>query len=436
MTVYSGCDAAATPNMVDTQDFEDTGFGGVEPLAMIGQTGFGTAIGNLRPDITAGFGFAGGNTTSTTNQFAAAISGNNAEGTTICKRYFIDGDAVFLRLAPNDGSIRAEANWQSWDTDKVTVRWGDPDNQTTRRCHAILLGDDNQSAETAVGTFTPNATEDASTDVTSHGFVADVIFFTGVFSGSADTTEDDARIFFGIYVKDGAKNGCFSWYSEDAVGTTNVENILSTDRVCVELTGSGSAGAGVEISDIASGFRATTRDGAGTNLGTIGYLAVKYGTRVEQDLVVYDVPTSTGTDATTGVAFQPEHMLTIGSHVSAVDTIKTNGEAVTFSLGHADAAGGKAMAFSDEDNVGTTNTRSSRDDVAHMTIDYPLGTQTAQTATLSSFDSGGFTLGWIAAPLSTAGKSLAYVWRTIPPQTQDIPAHVAQRISRKRLIRM
>lgn len=433
MTVSMTSVAAASPSAGGNQSFTVPGFG--SPLACIFVTSMATS-GAMVNRNSFSVGFAGQNTTSSTNQWVAAVSSQNAQGTSNTYRRWIEAsDEIGFRFVQGSGAVRAECNFNAWVTDGIQVTWGDADSQDTRMCMAILFRDDHSVSDSAVGSFTPNASQSGTTDVT---FAAakgspDVVFFTMTTDGSDDTTGDDAKIQIGVWISDDDSQGCVSWFDNDAAATMDVQAIVDTNRVGVELQGSGTVST-LDVSAITDGFRCTTQDAA-SGYGKVGYLAIWYGSGHQHSIVQYDVPTSTGNDSTTGAGFQPDYWVGLESHCAAYDAINTGAGAEAVGIGFSDGGSNdNSIGCSSEDAAATSNCRAVHGARAHSSVSYPLGTETAQTGTLT-FDADGFTINWGAAPLGTTGKSLAYCLRDAPAD-HTIASHVARMTQQQRLRRM
>lgn len=384
-----------TPNTIGNQDFTVSGFGTAD--AAIFLTSFGTAAGSQQAAIQASIGFAANNGTTTTQHVSAATVQNNVATSNTYRRYATD--EVCMRV-DTSGSLRAEGAWNSWITDGVRVDWHDPDNQTTRKVVAILIQDTDASAKFYVGQFTPNATEDASVDVTDIDAQADLVIFTGSYTSSVDTTADGAKLFLGIWERSSGLQYSLSWYSEDAAAAEQVGSFLSNLRCGVEVAEAG-VGAGLECVENVDGFRVFTRDASGASFGVVGYLAINFTTRHQMQLGVYRVPTGTGTDATTGVGFQPDFLLGIQSHITALNTLTQDSTGGVFGVGFSDLSSEDSASFECEDAADPTDTNSVWNSVFHHTV--RGDTDGDQIGTVSAVGADGFTINWTSAVVASQG---------------------------------
>ena len=175
----------------------------------------------------------------------------------------------------------------------------------------------------------------------------------------------------------------------------------------MDSTGANSA---LELSANVNGFTATTRSASGSGWGTVGYLAIKFGTAHQMELVSYDIPTTTGTNATTGVGFQPDYLIGIQSMVTALNSDASDNTATSFSVGMSDGTDEATVGFKFRDATTPTESDSFWNSTFHQTEE---GSSAGDSiATVSSFDSDGFTLNWSSIVNTSTAKSLAWALTT------------------------
>ena len=102
-------------------------------------------------------------------------------------------------------------------------------------------------------------------------------------------------------------------------------------------------------------------------------------------------PTSTGNDSVTGTGFQPEALLSSLIYAATVDAAHSD---MSFCSGASDATQDSAHSMESEDAQGTSDT-SSYSDAKIINLRDENGAEDV-TATVSSFDSDGFTRNYTA----------------------------------------
>lgn len=235
------------------------------------------------------------------------------------------------------------------------------------------------------------STSSATQILTGVGFAPKVILFFG-FNNSAGSTQATS---FGV-----ADWACRQWAqsirSTDAVNPSNDERSWSSTR-CIETTSGGGVYDGRAV------FASVTHDGAALvvtaagNARRIHWVALA-GDDVDAKAGYFDLSTSSGTQAVTGVGFQPTAVL-----MSASTSSTTEGVATTesrFSLGAMTAAAQWVMATVGTDNVTPTAEHSvGRTDAVLVRVS---GTSSpTMLAAYSSLDSDGFTVNKSTAPGAT-----------------------------------
>ena len=184
----------------------------------------------------------------------------------------------------------------------------------------------------------------------------------------------------------------------DALGVS-VMGTSITNALCIQTVTS-SASTTINEADFVSmdpnGFTINVTKVSGTP--TIQYLALGGNDLTNAYVGVAQRKTSTGTQAYTGVGFQPDAMMiftmanfTSIPAISAVTNIQTT-------FGVCDGATSKVTANYIQYNVTTTNTERRQSSSIYLSLNGSGGV--SAEATFTSFDSDGFTLNWTTANAS------------------------------------
>lgn len=258
--------------------------------------------------------------------------------------------------------------------------------------------------------------------VTGLGFQPDIIFF--IFQSLGTSSGDsNADCCFGIGV---AKSSSARWCSEisgdSGVATSNTRRSFHNDH-CIVISNVNADtvnGSADFVSMDADGFTINIDDAPAAGY-IVGFLAIKGG----QWAVGTDTqPTSATTKATSGLGIQPAGIMLVSAGYETANVITSTGR---LSVGVADASTMQSIFLGDQDNVGPTkaDSRYATDKVISLYQENGLGAPTVLAeASLSSFDSDGFTLNWTTADatqrifgyvaVGSAGSPPAATLRTLP----------------------
>jgi hypothetical protein len=362
-----------------TTDWTSTGFG--TPKAALWIFGSASSDGTAAAMNQIGMGVTDG-----TNQWESCLFDDDGDATTDCYRAS-ESDEV-LQWIRNNGNYDGESNFNQWITDGVQTT--DANNPGSNKfVHAILFGG-SDITNVKVGNFNTSASLNGTVDV-DVGFEPDLVIFfrCGTVAGTKTT---HAQFSVGAAHNDtGNPQVCHGFHSVDNVGTTDVDQYFRTNRIgSVPQPGNVRT---YEVTDWypgptpAAGFEVTTRDLATDT--TFGYLALKFSGDVNVKIGNFTTPTSTGTDAVTGVGFQPDTVFLFGSTAATADSVVAGG---TIGMSIFDGTDDYSYYGSSEDAVGTSNTQTLSDDQALHIPDNDGADEIK--ATYSSMDSGGFTLNY------------------------------------------
>jgi hypothetical protein len=336
-----------------------------------------------------------------------------ADGTSEISSYGEDDDGLGTtnsdrRISSNevieDNPQALSINFSAWLSDGVQINIG----ATTGVQHlvnAVIFGGSTLSAD--VGSFTSNASIDGTTDVTSVGFTSDLVFLTGVRTGTINSGGSNHIFTMGIALNDGSDTqGSIGCYSRDNQATSDVHAVTSSLYAAQHTDNSGLDQA-IQIGTFdSSGFTSTTKI-AGTAY-VYGYLALEIGA-LDSSLVDISTPTSTGNDSVT-IGHASRFGLILGTLAQAFDTDEadSDGGSCMFSIMTSDAQ--YVIGNASEDNVGTSNTQSYNDDIAiYMSQDDgSCSAGSCFTGTLSSFDNTSWNFNYSATFTDAARKWLGF----------------------------
>jgi len=140
------------------------------------------------------------------------------------------------------------------------------------------------------------------------------------------------------------------------------------------------------------GFTVTANASTGDDY--IHYLALELSDPDDAAIGIIDTPTSTGTEAYTGVGFEPLALLLSQTHLTAVNAPKYNSsdEAGVLALGASDGTTEVSIGSASDSGPETTNHQSDSNQSGIAQLYADDGSSTTHVASLDSFDTDGFTL--------------------------------------------
>lgn len=267
-----------------------------------------------------------------------------------------------------------------------------------------------------VGTFNcPAAT--GNSGVTSVGFQPQaVIFFYN--TRTTDGSSPNAQVGVGMATAT-TERFALGIESDDNVNTSVVQRAVSNAH-CIRLVTNDAATTGLEadfVSFDADGF--TLNWTIVVNGADIHYLAL--GGLTNAKVHGFTLPTATGSQAKTGVGFQPNAALfMLGSETAAA----AGGADVRANVSAADGTASLSLGFSQDDFSGNANGRTSSELSELMRVINPAGTLDG-TSDFTSFDADGFTFNctdayvgaYLAAALCLRGLRTKIGSLTLPAAT-------------------
>lgn len=234
--------------------------------------------------------------------------------------------------------------------------------------------------------------------VITPGFVPDVVIFNCWIGGTIGSGY--LRGGWGVAVRDGGEMRCvmFSIVHEPSY---NPFMSIATDRAGGVLESGGSGGIRNSFTvtfDATDGF---TIEPTGTDSISVHWMALE---GINAKLVDLESPTSTGTEAITGVGFEPKAIISLMTALEALDSYPSSSDATQASIG---------MGVADPDGYRNSRTHCTYGALTsgaaasdHAVGSGISGSASGVLATLDSLDSDGFTLDWTTVQ-GTAKKGFA-----------------------------
>lgn len=343
-----------------------------------------------------------------TNQFALAWTSETGGATTQTAKEL--NATTVVHVKPRSSTPRRSAAFSAFLSDGVRLDWDpvgeDSDSTSTYKVTSVLFGGASMSVH--ADTFTSNATEDASVDVTAPGFQADLVLFLSI-DDVLSTSRTALECVFGIYVRSDLKNICHV-HSEADGGTEGIPKaFLRTNRAGQATNSGGTKLGSIDVSANANGFTATTR---GSNDGVLwAYLAISFGGAARVHAEVYDTPAATGDDDVTASGFNSQFVLGYQTRSSVVDPASATLDEFS-GIGVFDGTTTAAHGISIEDGAPTTNTQSHYSSSTFINQTDGLGAE-SNKATIS-FLPVGYRLNYSAADTGTVRKYLMLAIESIP----------------------
>ena len=285
-----------------------------------------------------------------TNQYTHSIGalGGGATDSVANRRYMTDRVLAFITQT---GAVDGEYSFSSFSNDAVTFTSTDPVTANALSKVVLFGGSDLQ---VKVGTFLSSATIGGAVDVTTVGFLADlVLLFANRGNYAIDTAGSAAFHGIGAAIQ---RAGVVTQASLAAVilNTQVAESagLIVDDRFAGASLNSLAAGNNVTLSAFdAQGFTATT--GQEAQAQTYGYMAFGFGGTKIPFLQVLDAPVAAGVATTTLSGLVPEFGLLLMSQADSVRIVKTDSQANGFAVGVFTATQSGTVGYVVEDGAAT-----------------------------------------------------------------------------------
>ncbi|MHA2062837.1 MAG: hypothetical protein ACXABY_00410 [Candidatus Thorarchaeota archaeon] len=365
---------STTPASATTKSFTSSGFG--TPEAVIAYSEDSTE------GLNCSYGFTDGTTDwcATWNCEDAQSKSDTVGG--------LESAIVFHRQPGLTNKSDIIGVFSQWVTDGIEIDF------TTANLVAditlVLIGD--TTDVTAYVGAIDLGSDTSDVDVTAPGFQPDLVLTLGHISNtSIPSTVIDCKSCLGA--ADGTDSRCTALYEPNGLSTTDVRTHVSHMYSGINYT----APSQVSLKDFdSSGFTVDKNGGNGSSKN-IPYMALAFS-GVSVKVGGYVSAASTGSDEFSGVGFKPQFIQIFGSPSSGYGAWQTASPwCEGSSIYSADGTTEGGMYGASDDNVGTTNTRSGS--VAGFRNEH--GGSTRCAATLTSFDSDGWTMNYSVAQATT-----------------------------------
>ena len=320
-----------------TTDFTSTGFG--TPTAAIIIACNANTTNNPEVNFSLSIGFWDG-----TNQRAIGVSALDNVATTDTFRISDDS----YGLLPIGGATNAYTI--SAVTDGIRLTFSVDNTGLSRYATVILLSGVSAKALT----FTPNATQNSTTESASLGFAPKLVFFTTIGDTTADVAiEGICSMSFGVAAADGTHR-MLGFGSVDNAADETATIQYSETRCVGDAYNNTLSWAGEVTTFGADTFTMTTRDGASGS--DVCFALALGGADLSYDLGTLTTPTSTGVQ-TTATDISPDAVLAMLSTATST-TIETGSGANGMMLGMSNGTDQFTHTMFVEDGAATTNTGS------------------------------------------------------------------------------
>lgn len=309
-------------------DHTDIGTTGGVLVLTSGASTLGTAADDARMGIGGGDG---------TNGRAVAVHAEHGVGTTNTRS---KSDQAMGYLISPTATVAADGDVALTDADTTTVTWNTVESGDL---YALLRI---SATNSAVGDFVPGGAD------VNVGFQPDIVFVwaTRDTADFAATNINGLFISFGFVTTDGQRS--IAMRSADAAAATAATAVYSQSYAAMVLSGT-AVQDGIALTLTATGFGSTT---TGSMAGKAGYWALKLD-GLSTEIVDFDTATSTGTQSHS-VGILAGAAIALGTLANVIGTAETGPDASAFSIGFWDGTNSRAVAISDEDNAGTTVSKS------------------------------------------------------------------------------
>jgi hypothetical protein len=338
-----------------------------------------------------GVGFA----TGASNRFALGVNSTDIFGTTLVQRSISAVDCI--ALITNDALTQSlEADFVSFDADGFTLDWTIVTSGADIHYLALAGLTDAEVTTFALATSTGNLA------VTGVGFEPDgALFLTG---GVAATTKGGGDTILGVSAADGTDEVSLAITQDDNAASAIGRTLFETGKLLQTVLVAGATdGESTFVSFDADGF--TVNIGNGYAGAYIAAALCLLGIRMKVGVVT--VPAGTGSQAVTGVGFQPSAVLMMSNH-AATSVVVNSSHSVFF--GMASGSSNRATVSSAHVQGSDPTTCDHDSDTTKLVKLITAGTPTVDLAAdLTSFDSDGFTLNWTTVGTGASTDQIAYV---------------------------
>lgn len=368
---------------------------GFQPKAIIFYWTKQTATGYLA-SYSAGYGFAAAGAPIT--MAAVSIQALDNQATTDANNYHSNAAAIAIQNTASGGALNNLGTITAFGADGFTLNWSAA-GQADRISYIALGGSDITNAK--VGTTSMFALT-GNSSVTGVGFQPNTAFLLSSINGNTLNTVTAS-------LRTGLTFGFMSTTSGTTQGSLSIGNRdarTATGYIGGVWRNNGYTNLRATAADVQATFSTWDADGftmnataAPNGAHNVSWLALQGGLFKLGTLVQ---PTATGTQAITGLGFQPLAAIFASANLnSASGTVSTTTAKQSFGAAAATQTGqwiGSAGTINSDENMNSSSTAA---------ITLATGpTTTNAVASLSTFDADGFTLNWTA---DATARNVLYV---------------------------
>lgn len=340
-----------------------------------------------------------------TSSSAQGMAGTNSSNSAITSDLIRMSTNAKVIWTHNPGSTIdfSDIAFVSMDADGFTI---DVNEITAdgRYNYIALGGDDLENAQ--VGMFSKSTTT-GTQDITTVGFQPDAVLLFGNLS-TADESSLNNNTSLGIGVMNGSgEQWAMGTSGQNGQTVMNNRRFLITDS-CYSLAAVASDSLSEKAAYsamLSNGFRLNWLTSSASAF-RVFYVALQ-GTNLNVDIGTITQKTSTGTESTTGVGFQPDALM-LGSvnNTSSTSVVPTSRMSYGWGTSATDM---RSIWYGDTDNIGTAEANSAQieDKIITMKTEAAGGVTTQAAAELDSLDSDGFTLDWTTA--DATARTIGYL---------------------------
>lgn len=336
----------------------------------------GTAVDGAVLGIGAATAFA---------QFAMSVRSQNGVSTSDTGRRATDAACVLIQ-SNSSNSADGQASFVSMSATEVVINW------TNAPAAAYLMTVVAYDCEDAYITTTTLPTSTGTPITITTGFEFDGLFVASILR-SVPGGGGDAKFSYGMASYDGttvSQRGML-WAADSAASPTAAGAQCRIGLIGGEVNDTtGVLIRGIQIDTVtATGFNVTANTTGFAANTYASFLALRFATA--RVYVSGDAsPTITGNQSNSSPGFQPAFIEAIATLVTTSDTAAADAQTDARAICVSDGSRSYSYAFADQDNQATSDTQSLTDNVF---LNMPQDTSTTGLkATLSSFNSNGYTL--------------------------------------------
>lgn len=382
---------STTPGSTGNQSYTSTGFGTPDAALIFG-------FKSTSDDTTTDHDIMCYGATDGTREWTVHGKSVDNLSTTYCSDGCSNADCFRMMSTGSNTNIDIEANFNAWVTDGIQLNFTSASYQAG--IMVVLIRADN------VYCGWEDVSSGSPKDVTAPGFEPNYIFNAIAFFRGTSGEGANWRNVFGMCANTGAAvtQGCIRQVHQSGKSAGDIAGNLSNDSVYGHYINTGSEGV---LSDFDSnGFTITFTNFPVTYFR---YLAIGDTDNGEGKVDDIQAPSSTGNQAYTGFGNKPKYLFIITSEFDDINTQAFDSTRNVMGIAVVDQDNDSFFTTYDEDGAATSET-ACRSGAGIKSFDQTDKTGYDHVATLSSFDSDGFTLNY-----TTAGRASYWIAMTIGP---------------------